>query len=657
MDQNINDLKLYQIPIDLIPISVVVYKKDGEDFIFVDFNKAAETTEDIKKEVVVGKSLTDVFPGVKDFGLIEVLERVHESGKSETFNLEFYKDERISGWRKNEIIKLPNGDIMAMYEDLTKAKETEQRLQLLGKVIDSSINEIYMFDSETLKFTYLNRGAQENLGHTLEEMQEMTPVDIKQEYTKQQFTRALAPLLDGSKSEIILDTTHHRKDNTFYNVEAHIQLIKVNDCKQFVVIGLDTTDRKKTELSLKESEEKFRTIAENSLMGIFIYTDKFNYVNKALVDTVGYSENEIYNMSPLELFEESLQENIKDIMAKRLSGEKFPQQYHDLKLVSKCGQTKITRVMTETIKYKGGYAGLGTVVNITDITETKKKLKMLAQAVEQTDEMVMITDEEGIITYINDAYIAQTGYKHSELIGKKANLFSSGKHDNAFYQELWDTINSGKTYSNTLINKKKDTQLYYEEKTITPIFDENDVIQNFVSTGRDITSRINMEKELHERATLDSLTGIFNRHSGNELINLEINKAHRYKNTFAVLMLDIDHFKKINDTYGHDVGDNILEEFTKLISLHIRKSDAFIRWGGEEFIILSPNINKQESISFAEKLRVDVASYKFVKGINISASIGVTIFKDGDTKESILKRADLALYEAKTSGRNNIKYN
>ena len=546
---------------------------------------------------------------------------------------------------------------MVMYEDLTNAKQTEQKLQFLGKVIDNIINEIYIFDSETLKFTYLNRGAQKNLGYTLEEMQKMTPADIKEEYTKQQLTRALAPLLDGSKSEITLDTTHHRKDNTFYNVEAHVQLIIVNGRKQFVVIGLDITDRKKIELSLKESEEKFRTIAENSLMGIFIYTDKFDYVNKAFTDTLGYSENELYKMSPLILFEDRFHENIKHIIKKRLSGEKFPQEYDDLKLVSKSGQIQIMRVMTETIKYKGAYAGLGTAVNITDITETKKRLKMLAQAVEQTDELMMITDENGVIIYTNDAYIAQTGYKHSELIGQKSSTFASGKHNNAFYKELWDTINSGKTYSNTLINRKKDTQLYYEEKTITPIIDENNVIQNFISTGRDITSRINMEKELHKRATIDNLTGIFNRHSGNEFINLEINKAQRYKNTFAIFMLDIDNFKKINDTYGHDIGDHVLEKFTKIISLHIRKSDAFIRWGGGEFLIISPNINKQESINFAEKLKVAISSCEFQKEMVVTVSIGVTIFKDGDTKESVLKRADLALYEAKTSGRNNIKYN
>ncbi|MEN8302494.1 MAG: PAS domain S-box protein [Campylobacterota bacterium] len=783
MSQNINDLRLYHIPIDFIPINVVVYKVEGDDFVFVDFNKTAEVTENIKKESVIGKQLTDIFPGVKDYGLFEVLQRVYESGKNEVFDLKFYEDGRISGWRKNEIIKLPNGDVMAMYEDLTQEKQLEERvkklnnfidnsqtivffwlptenwpveyvsnnignlgysvddflskkidykdivhpddleriseevaehtqnknnkftqvyriltadgsirwvddrtiierdsngnptyylgtivditeqkalegkLQLLGKLIDNSVHEIYMFDKDNLKFTYLNRGAEKNIGYTLQEIKNMTPVDIKEEYTKQQFVKALLPLRDASKDEITLDTTHQRKDGTFYNVEAHVQLIRVDESEQFVVIALDTTEKKKVELNLKESEEKFRTIAENSQMGIFIYRDKFTYVNQALTSAIGYSAEELYHISPWEILEKSMQDDIKDTMSKRLSGEKFPKEYQDLKFIAKSGEKKIIRVMTETIKYEDGYAGLGTAVDITDITQTKQKLKILAQAVEQTDELIMITDKNGTITYVNDAYVAQTGYKRNELIGKRPNILSSGEHENGFYKELWETINSGETYSNTVVNRKKNNQVYYEEKTITPLCDNNHILQNFVSTGRDITSRMNMEEELHKRATIDSLTGIFNRYSGNELIDLEIGKADRYKNLFSVLMLDIDNFKDINDRYGHDIGDYVLKRFSEIISLHIRKSDAFIRWGGEEFIIISSNLKEQEAISFAEKLKVAISSYEFKQGIEVTMSIGVTTSKNEDTKESILKRADIALYKAKEGGRNRVVCN
>jgi len=174
-------------------------------------------------------------------------------------------------------------------------------------------------------------------------------------------------------------------------------MMKVDDCEQFVVIALDITKRKKIESKLKQSEEQCRTIAESSLMGIFIYREKFIYVNNALCDMLGFGSEEILKMEPWELMRGSQVEKTKNIMSRRLLGEKFPHSYNDLPLVNKAGKLMTVRIMTETIKYKDGYAGLGTIVDITDIKETKQKLKMLAQTVEQTDELIMITDSEGII--------------------------------------------------------------------------------------------------------------------------------------------------------------------------------------------------------------------------------------------------------------------
>jgi len=533
-NSEINDLKLYQIPIDALAVNVAVCRKENDDFIIVDFNKAAEITEKIKRESIIGKQLCDVFPSIKDFGLFDVLERINKDGGHESFELKFYEDERISGWRKNEIIKLPNGDIMAMYEDLTKEKQLEEQL--------------------------------------------------------------------------------------------------------------------------KQSEEQFRTISENSLMGIFIYKNKFLYANKALIDMSGYTNKELLNMKPWELTEESSKEQIKNRMLKRLSGKHFEHTYDDLIIITKDQQKRIARIMTQTIKYKDEYAGLGTVVDITDIKNTKQKLKILAQAVEQTNELVMITDAKGVIIYVNDAYVAHTGYKHHELIGKDPSILNSKVHDKEFFEELWQTISSGKTYINTITNRKKDKQLYYEEVTISPIYNDNGIIQNYISTGRDITPRIKMEEELLLRATTDNLTKIYNRYYGNEMLDVEVDRANRYGSSFAVIMFDIDYFKSVNDTYGHDVGDYVLEKLSEVVSIHMRKSDTFIRWGGEEFLIIIAHINKDEAMKFAHKLRVSIASYEFDSEINITISLGVTISKAGDTKESILKRADDALYKAKESGRNCTKF-
>ncbi len=417
---------------------------------------------------------------------------------------------------------------------------------------------------------------------------------------------------------------------------------------------MNITKRKIAQLSLQESEEKFRRISENALMGIFIYKGRFIYANSALCDITGYSKEELYEMEPWAVLDSTHHAIAQKALNRRLHGVEFPASYQDMNLVRKDGQKRVVRISTETIKYEGEYAGTGTIIDITDITETKKQLQLLSQAIEQTDEMIKITDKEGNIIYVNDALVAHTGYKHVELIGSNSNIFKSGKHDNVFYQKMWNQILDKKTFRGTLINRKKDAQLYYEELTITPIMDENQNIQNFVATSQDVSERIKMEEKLNKLATIDSLTRLYNRHKTNENIDAEISRVHRYEGAFSIAMMDIDHFKLINDKFGHDAGDLVLQELSTLITSLIRVSDSFGRWGGEEFILLLPHTNEEQSLILTNKLINSVANYDF-KGVGqVTISVGVSVYLKDEKKETLLKRIDEALYEAKNSGRNRV---
>ncbi len=419
---------------------------------------------------------------------------------------------------------------------------------------------------------------------------------------------------------------------------------------------VNITDAKNMELQLKQSEEKFRTISENSPTGIFIYTDRIIYVNRALVAMSGYSTKELYEMKIWDLVVKPMRQQVKQMALRRLKGEKFPHQNSDAQDITKKNGMKDNSATTETIKYDGGYAGLGTLTDVTDIKKTKARLKLLAKAMEQTDELVRITDKNGIMTYVNDAFVAHSGYKHIELLDHPSNILKSGQHDDTFYKKLWETLLAGKTYSNVLANKKKDGQIYYEELTISPMFDEHHRIENFVATGKDITQRIKMEQKLKQYATTDELTNLSNRRRGNEILDIEIDRFHRYQSNFAVLMIDIDHFKLVNDTYGHDIGDQVLQQLSKVLSLHIRKSDALMRWGGEEFLIVAVHVNHAEIVSFSSKLNTAVRSYTFDIKNNITVSIGATLCQKNDTKASLLKRVDKALYRAKKEGRDRVVF-
>ena len=305
---------------------------------------------------------------------------------------------------------------------------------------------------------------------------------------------------------------------------------------------------------------------------------------------------------------------------------------------------------------------IGSCYDITEQKNTQEKLetiqsemKVIVQAIEQTNEMVRITDKDAIITYVNDAVITETGYTKEELIGQKSSIFKSGKQDESFYKNLWDMVLSGNIYKNVIINKRKDGTLYHEEQTITPVFDEQNNL-SFVSTGHDISERIEVEKKLHTLATRDTLTGVYNRYSLNKEIDINIKKYERYEDIFSLLMLDIDHFKNVNDTYGHDVGDLVLKKLCSVIENLIRETDVFGRWGGEEFLLILPKTNKDEAISIATRIKNIIEEHKFEYIPQVTVSIGVSVYNQSIKKEIFLKDVDDALYKAKSTGRNRVEY-
>jgi diguanylate cyclase (GGDEF)-like protein/PAS domain S-box-containing protein len=289
-----------------------------------------------------------------------------------------------------------------------------------------------------------------------------------------------------------------------------------------------------------------------------------------------------------------------------------------------------------------------------NLQESEKKYKNLAKAMEQVDDILYITDKFGNISYVNGAYCRHTGYTQAEAIGENSRISKSGMHDQLFYKELWRTILSGEVYRNTLINRKKNSDLYYEKKTITPLKDDNQQIVGFISSGKDVTQETMLHQEVERIAMIDSLTGIYNRHKFEELFALESERSRRFSSPLSMIMIDLDYFKSVNDRYGHDVGDDVLKGVALVIQSNIRKNDIFARWGGEEFLILSPGTNAKKIQELAEKLRhaVELAVYPEVGRITIS--LGISTFAKDDSFNEFFKRADEGLYIAKANGRNQV---
>jgi diguanylate cyclase (GGDEF)-like protein/PAS domain S-box-containing protein len=287
-------------------------------------------------------------------------------------------------------------------------------------------------------------------------------------------------------------------------------------------------------------------------------------------------------------------------------------------------------------------------------SETQQRLLQSYAVIQQMNDPVMITDHGGIITFVNPAAEILAGYTAQELLGKSPNVFKSGKHSKKEYQTLWKTIVSGKVFRGTVINKRKNGELYHEDKTITPIKNEIGEIIGFVSTGKDVTETSLHNKKIEYIAQTDLLTGIHNRYQLQKLYLIELERAQRYSLPFSMILIDIDNFKNINDTYGHDAGDKVLQHLAHVIQKNLRNIDIFARWGGEEFLVLSPNADLNAAKTIAEKLCTVVAKFSFPDVRPVTISLGISTFQDDDSFDSMFKRADSGLYDAKEHGKNRV---
>ncbi len=306
----------------------------------------------------------------------------------------------------------------------------------------------------------------------------------------------------------------------------------------------------------------------------------------------------------------------------------------------------------------------GAVVVFHDISarqEAQVRDRLLVSALEAVANGIVITDPEAHIEWVNPAFEALTGYRREEATGRKpAELVKSGLQTQEFYEAMWKTLLAGQTWRGEVINKKRDGSFYNEELTITPVLDEAGGIRHFVGIKQDISIRKRMEAELHNLATTDSLTGLPNRRQFLALLEQENARVKRFPEDNAVLlMLDLDHFKLINDQYGHAAGDMVLRSFAVQVRDNLRRSDLAGRLGGEEFAILLIGSDLDGAREFADRLRQDFSADQTLiegKPINATVSIGVTSLLPTDGNADVaLARADRALYRAKEAGRNRVE--
>ncbi len=286
--------------------------------------------------------------------------------------------------------------------------------------------------------------------------------------------------------------------------------------------------------------------------------------------------------------------------------------------------------------------------------------KVLGAIFENAREGVIITDTSGTIISVNRAFENVTGFGADEIIGKSPNILYSGRHDDEFYRKMWQCIESEGTWSGEIWNRRKDGKEYLEWLSISSITNNEGDKTHYIGIFSDITSEKESIERIQYLAHYDQLTDLPNRVLFQDRLKQALAKARRDGSEVAVLFMDLDGFKEVNDSVGHSIGDALLQQVAKRLLSHTRESDTVSRFGGDEFILLLTSFSGKNGVAgVAGKILEEIDQPFEVEGhtLHVTTSIGISLFPaDGDDCDTLLKRADIAMYQAKRNGKNQFRY-
>jgi len=417
----------------------------------------------------------------------------------------------------------------------------------------------------------------------------------------------------------------------------------------------DIRERKAAEAALRESEARFRTLSEVSFEGIFIH-DQGRIVdcNPTFSAMLGYTPDEIRRLNVFDLVTREYHDVIREAMQEGYNTSLEVQAVH------KDGSTFPVEVFGKPLVYQGRAMRVASVRDLSTRRRSEAQMRKLSGAVEQAADAIMITDRAGTIEYVNPAFERTTGYSRAEAIGRTPRLVKSGRQGAGFYEGLWRTILAGEVFSDVFINRRKDGALYYEEKTITPLKDREGRVTHFISTGKDVTERMQTQERLQYMAQHDALTELPNRLLLLDRLKQSLARARWHQRLVAILFIDLDRFKTINDTLGHEAGDRLLQLLAERFNRAVREGDTVARFGGDEFVILLDDVATEQDVGMVAQKVLDALAAPFNienQGLYITASIGVSLFPgDGEDSGALLKNADVAMYRAKELGKNTYQF-
>jgi diguanylate cyclase (GGDEF)-like protein/PAS domain S-box-containing protein len=427
----------------------------------------------------------------------------------------------------------------------------------------------------------------------------------------------------------------------------------------FLLTCLDVTPHTDQELELDLASERLTDlIRESQLPGLALDAEgNVIFFNEAFCRLVGRPAAEIEYRK----FAEAIGLDATAAVPRRLypDGRQRPDFPHSFEtgIVRADRGRRTVRWQAIVLRDFGGHAKGAMLLgdDITQEVESEQKLLLTHRVFETTDQAMVITDAQGTILSVNRAFSVLTGYPANEAVGQNPRILQSGRHDADFYAAMWNSIRITGNWHGDIWDQRKDGSLYPKFLSISAIRDERGEVTNYSGIFYDISERKAIEERLEKLAHVDSLTGLANRTRFFDQCEAAFSLSRRTGKKVGLIYLDLDHFKTINDSLGHESGDQLLRVVADRLRECIRRHDTVARLGGDEFVLLLPEINGAEDLgSVAEKVQTALAKPLTLAEhpLTISASLGASIFPDhAGSIDNLVRLADRAMYDAKEAGR------
>jgi len=514
---------------------------------------------------------------------------------------------------------------------------------------------------ENDRFVYANAAMQRMFGYALQEIYALDSTFALVHPDDRESTQLLRKRrLNNEAVPERYEVRGVRKDGTVLHVEVAVakQKLGIGAFRQTMVL-VDITERKRAEQALITSQQDFRELV-GSVQAIVWRANpsgQFTFVSSAAESVLGYPLAD-WTATPT-FWRDHIHPDDRDWVLEfcKTESEKLLTHKFDYRMVAADGRTVWLHNIVRVIPFDGKPKELvGVMLDITERNTAAMRNRLTQVVFDNAAEGILITDAEERIIDVNQGFTNITGYSREDVMGKTTQLLNSGRHDQAFFRDMWQDLSTHGQWQGEIWNRRKNGEIYPEWLSVSTVHDASGKPTHYVAVFSDITLRKQSEERMQYLANHDALTQLPNRTLLHERVEHALRLAQRTKAQVAILFLDLDRFKNINDTLGHQAGDQMLVEVAARLKACLRDTDTIARQGGDEFVVVVENFtDTQYLVAVARKILAALAVPFALHGheLFISASIGISVYPDdGRDMGVLLRNADVAMYRSKEQGRN-----